>query len=203
VLRCTVRESDPVTALGQRSECRPQFNDDRAEYWDAWEFMLDPDWSNDRKFTVYQIHESPDGGDAPRAPQLVINANIDAVEANFAASMPTESTAQTVVGRVPLKRGYWYSAVLHANWQIDSTGFIEMWVDDRPLFKLWNRATHYDDVLGPWGKIGVYDYFHVAGWGQRIAYFANYRRGDGAESYFSMTGRRAQSDAGIQVWRRV
>jgi hypothetical protein len=184
VMRASVRDTDPETSLGHRSEIRAA-SDTRVEHWYRWQFMLADDWVDDRLFSIMQIHDSPDGLDLPRFPNFLLLAGIGSIDAYLpTATLPTESAAGSRAGSIPLERGRWYDCCLHVVWSISAVGGVrEFFIDGRPLVRQFNVATHYDDVNGPYFKLGVYDYFHATGWGSRTAYFTGVQIWRGAASF--------------------
>ena len=173
VMRTTAHDTDADTSAGQRSEIRTS-SQVVGEYWYRWKFMLPADWVSDRLFTIMQIHETQDGGDANRYPNFELMAGIGEIYAYVpAATLPTEDITGVRVGSFDLQREHWYDVCLHVNWQTNGTGFRELFVDSMPVFKQFGVATHYVDVTGPYLKLGVYDYYHGTGWGQRTAYYSD------------------------------
>jgi len=184
VLRATVRDTDDMTSLGQRSGIRAA-GDTRAEHWYRWAFMLADDWIADRLFSIMQIHDSPDAGDNLRFPNFLLLAGVGSIDAYLpAATLPTESASGAVAGSIPLERGRWYDCCLHVLWSITAPGaFREFYIDGRSLMRQYNVATHYDDTNGPYFKLGAYDYFHAVGWGSRTAYFTDVQILRGSAGY--------------------
>lgn len=188
VMRATVSDTDDQTALGQRAEIRAP-SDARAERWYTWEFMIPTEWDDDAPMSVMQIHDSPDGGDAARFPNFLLTIESGQIVALVpTAALPTEGAAGTRIARRPLVKGRWYSGFLHVSWQIGATGFRELFLDGVPMFRHFNVATHYDDVAGPYLKLGVYDFYHAGGFGTKTAYFRNAAVWSGNDGYQTVMG---------------
>ena len=188
VMRATTRDADAATSLGQRSEIRYE-SQGLGEYWFRWKFMLPESWADDRLFSIMQIHDSPDGGDNPRFPNFLIMAGVSEIVVMVPnATLPTESATGKVVGSVALVRWKWYDCCLHVNWQTGATGFRVLFIDQVPVIRQFGIPTHYADVTGPYFKLGVYDYNHAPGWGERTAYFDDVEIWSGNDGYQAVMG---------------
>lgn len=188
VMRATVRDTDPETALGQRAEIRAP-SDGIGEFWYAWEFMIPDSWDDTKSMSIMQIHDSPDGGDAARFPNFLLTIESGAINALVpSATLPTEGASGVRVARRQLTKNHWYSGCLHVSWQAGATGFRELFIDREATFREFNVPTHYVDVTGPYLKLGVYDFYHAGGFGTKSAYFRNLAVWAGRDGYASVMG---------------
>ncbi|GEM_PF-3109873 len=185
VLKAAVSSADDLTALGRRSEILHS-PDSRAEYWYTWDSMIPDTWNDAYSMSIMQIHDTPDGGDAARHPGfLLLVENGQFVARMPASALPSEGTGGTRFPLISLVKNRWHSFCLHASWQIDDAGFREFFVDRVPYFRQWNLATHYDDVTGPYLKLGVYDFFSALS-GSQTAYHRNVKIWSGNDGYESV-----------------
>lgn len=188
VLRARVSSSDTLTAGGHRSEIVHAAGG-RSEYWYTWQTMIPTSgWDDAASMAVMQIHESPDVGDAARHPNfLIIIENGQIIARVPSATLPTESQGGTRIAVAPLVKDRWYSFAFRASWQITGIGFRELYIDGVPVLKQWNIATHYDDVTGPYLKIGAYDFFGTLS-GEVTAYHANVKVWSGNDGWVDILG---------------
>lgn len=184
VLRATLYESDALTASGRRSEIRAG-NDARQQYWYTWDCLLtDAAWLTTDDFVVMQIHDSPDGGDPARAPNflLVVEAGEFRVMVP-SATLPTEATTLKTVASFPVTLGRWMRFTLNIDWQISGIGLRRFWANGVQILNQNQVATTYDDVSGPYVKLGPYNYFSLSSWTSRTLYLSNVRIWSGVANF--------------------
>lgn len=195
----TLDESDAWTASGLRSEMYLS-PDARGEWWYNWEFMIPPGWSiDDHKFIVMQIHDSPNKAAPeylPRHPTFLIYVEkaTSADTLHFVvrvpgAILPTQSQDMRTVNAVPMSLGRAYRFCLHVNWQIDSTGFRELFIDGEPIMREYNTPTTYDDATGGYLKLGVYRGSTPEDIGHRVAMYRRVQVWSGNDGYQTVMGR--------------
>lgn len=190
VLRATLYESDALTASGRRSEIRAG-NDARQQYWYTWDCLLtDAAWLTTDDFVVMQIHDSPDGGDPARAPNflLVVEAGEFRVMVP-SATLPTEATTLKTVASFPVTLGRWMRFTLNIDWQISGIGLRRFWANGVQILNQNQVATTYDDVSGPYVKLGPYNYFSLSSWTSRTLYLSNVRIWSGVANFTDGMGR--------------
>lgn len=190
IMRSKIVDTDTITATGIRSEIVAPVQT-RAEFWYAFEFMVPPTWNytGNNAMSLMQIHDTPDGGDAGRWPNFWLAVDKGLLVTSIpAATLPAESLTGQTPSRIDLVKGKWYRAVLHVNWQIDTTGYMEFFIDRMRQFTLPAKATHYDDVTGPYMKLGVYDTTHNAGFGTLEAYYRGMKVYSGAAAHTEILG---------------
>lgn len=188
IMKATVTDSDAQTALGQRSEIRvPSSN--RSEYWYSFEFMVPQDWDDAKAMSIMQIHDSPDVGDLSRFPNFLLTVEGSGIVVLCPiANLPVENANGVRLSYYPLVKGRWNFCVLHAFWQINTTGFREFFINNVPILRQFNLPTHYDDLNGPYLKLGTYDFYHSGGFGTKTAYYRNIKIWSGNDGYTSIMG---------------
>lgn len=193
VARATLYPGDPDTGPGGRirSEIVWPYNS-TGEFWYLWEFMInEADWqySGSDPVAMMSIHDVPDVADNPRHPEFGVRVVARQLRLEVpAATLPTESTDANRVATVPFTFGVWHKCVLHANWQIDNTGFREFFFDGVPILRQFNLPTHYDDVQGPYCKVGVYDHTSIKNYPYLRAHFRNCKSLAGVQPYSAIFG---------------
>lgn len=194
----TLDESDAWTASGLRSEMYLS-PDARGERWYNWEFMIPPGWSIDsHKFIVMQIHDSPNKAAPeylPRHPTFLIYVEKATSEEELhfvvrvpGATLPTQSQDVRTVNSAQCEIGRVYRLCLHVNWQIDNTGFRELFIDGEPIMREYNVPTTYDDVTGGYLKLGVYRGSTPEDIGHRVAKYRSIQVWSGNDGYQTVMG---------------
>jgi len=187
-LVATVRDSDPETALGLRSEITAPA-DPVGERWYCFDFMIPESWDVTKPMSIMQIHDTPDGGDGGKWPNFAVTVENGQIVCSVPnGALPTEVGTGFKNGGIRLQNGKWYSGCLHVNWQTTAIGFREFFIDRVPLFRQFNVATHYVDAVGPYLKIGVYDFYHLGGFGTQSARFRNVKVWSGNDGYQTVMG---------------
>lgn len=182
-----IAATDAETAVGIRSEMAFDL-EPMAERWYVWGTYLPTDFPKDT-FSIFQIHDTPDGGDNPRYPNFIVVTEGGWLRIEMPKRiLPTETTENVVFGRIPLITGRWFTQCLHVKWAQDSTGFLEYIVDGIVLYRECLTANQYVDVFGPYAKIGLYDAFHAGTFSPAVAYFDRMKVFDSGESYVSVLG---------------
>lgn len=188
VLVSTMRATDEYTYFGHRADISwPP--DTRAEYWYTWSVMIPPSWADyDKRIVLAQIHDRNDVGDPSQAPNFALYADNRELTAVVPESIyPTAIADGVPKGGIPFVLGQWYECCLHANWQI-SGGFREFFINRIPIFREFGVATEYDNVLGPYLKIGLYDGYHWGDFGVKTAYYRDVRVWSGNDGYQTVMG---------------
>lgn len=187
-----ITENDTPTALGIRSEITAPA-DTNAERWYTWDFMIPDDFApTNVPIMLMQIHDTPDGGDPARAVPFSFWYTQDGNFTCYVPSLalPAEGVNSTIVATVPAVKGVWHSACFRALWSITATGFREFYFNDVALFRQFNLATTYNDVVGNYFKCGCYDGTGGANFGEATAYYRNvkiYSNNDGYETVLGTT----------------
>src|SRR5687768_6094763 len=188
-MRAFLTESHAVTTIGKRTEMYLT-SDTIGENWYAWEFMLPSQyWSGFAgAMTVGQWHDYADGGDSARQPNAMLQVMNGVLYIVWPrATLPTESTLYDRIAILNIQWGQWHSICFRANWQTTTAGFREVFVDKVPVYRKWNIATAYDDVIQPYFKLGIYNTSGGSS-GDKLAYFRNLTRWTGNDGYQAVMG---------------
>ena len=186
---------NPTGANGNRSEiltsAEPVSAGVPVERWYAWSMLIGEEWTGavGRRYCVMQIHDTPDGGDLLRWPNVKMLADDSWLDFTVpAAAMPTESAAYRTAGAVKIKRNEWMRFVLRAVWSIETaSGVLELFVDGAPIVCARGMATAYSDVVGPYFKLGVYNTEKHTG-SPCAAHFSDVLHYSSPETYGSVVG---------------
>jgi hypothetical protein len=175
-LMSRITPTDPETYGGIRAEIddAPQAN---AERWYLWEVFFPDDFPTADTLTFMQVHDSPDGGESPvKYPNFEFQTQGGYVFCTVPINCPDETSSN---GRYPpqqrvrLPTGRWVQCCLHTNWATDSSGYLEVYFDGKLLAKEWNRACGYSDAVGPYWKLGLYDFTHAGLTSEARAWYRN------------------------------
>lgn len=189
VMVARVRDSDPMTALGRRAEITAP-PDAREERWYTWDFMV-PEHDISHPFSVMQIHDTPDGGDTDRYPNFLVTIEAGQIVISVPrAVLPTQDGFGRRIAIADLEFGRWYSCALHVKWSIDNSGFREFFLDQVPYLRESGIATHYDDAVGPYLKLGVYNFYgsYPPSGFDHTAHFRNAAVWSGNDGYSGVMG---------------
>lgn len=168
-LMSCIDPSDPLTYGGIRSEIdwipeAAHANGTAAERWYVWQVYFPADFNPGEQISFMQVHDSPDAGETPvKYPNFEFMVQSGMVFATVPFNAPSEATSngRPLTGRrVPIVRGRWVTCALHTNWAVNATGYLEAYFDGRLLGREWGRACGFNDVLGPYWKLGLYDFSH-------------------------------------------
>ena len=164
-----ITPSDPLTYGGIRSEFdwtpeAAHAGGAAAERWYVWQVYFPQDLNPGEQISFMQIHDSPDGGESPvKYPNFEFMVQNGVVFATVPLNVPSEltSTGRPLNGvRVPVVRGRWVTCALHTNWASDVTGYLDAYFDGIRIGREWLRASGYTDAVGPYWKLGLYDFTH-------------------------------------------
>jgi hypothetical protein len=129
-----------------------------AERWYVWE-MFHPTVPTD-VLVFMQVHDTPDGGESPvKHPNFTFTIEGGMAVARVPLNAPNEGSSS---GRMPVQKatpfitGRWVQCALHTNWGVNASGFLEVFYDNQLLCREWNRASGYNDAVGPYWKMGLY-----------------------------------------------
>ena len=190
-MRAFLSDSHAITTVGHRTEMYLTPDANSGEVWYAWEFMLPAAyWAayTGGALTTGQWHDSNDVGDGARQPNAMFQVLGGVLYITWPrAALPTEGTQFDRFPLIELEWDRWYSVCVRVNWQITTTGFREVFVDRVQRFRQWNVATAYDDTVGPYFKLGIYN---TSGGNSedKVAYFRNLKRWSGNDGYQAVVG---------------
>ncbi len=169
----TVRAGERVSN-GNRAEIFRDHGDKAGrEVWYAWSFLVprdfvDVEWAPKLWQCIGQWHDQPDKTKGEtwanfpgRSPSIAVyytsKGGASAIEVWYGTYGKGE--AQKIVARAPIVKGQWHDLRFHIRWSQGSDGFLEPFLDGRPLIasekgrasgpNMWNGASHYL-------KIGLY-----------------------------------------------
>lgn len=200
--RSTIRPTDAVTFGGIRSEIDyvPEAN---AERWYVWQTFFPTGFSPAERITFMQVHDSPDAGENPvKFPNFEFMTQAGTVFCQVPFNAPSEATSN---GRsptgyvVPAVTGRWVTCCLHTNWATDATGFLEVWYDGKLVAREWGRACGYTDAVGPYWKLGLYDFDHGGIASTYQAWYRNASLYDTGHCFAEVTGMDAALPAATLV----
>lgn len=189
VMKSTNNQTDDVTALGHRSEITSPPQTVPGEYWYKWSMMVPNTWDYEKIMVLMQIHDTPDDGDGARFPNFALGIeNNQFVPLMGDVDPPTEGGDTVRWPQKNVEFGRWYNFALHVNWRTDTFGLIELFIDREPIVRRFNVGTAYDDVVGPYLKLGVYDFFSHGDYGTKSAYYSDAEIWSGGGSYNDLLG---------------
>lgn len=190
VMRSRLYENDAKSGNGHRSEIANTASG-FSEYWYSWKMMLGDDWTDlNEPFSLMQLHDTPDDGDAIKTPNLLVAVLSGHFRAIVPDPLPTENQIFNRKGSLGIQTLRWYDCCVHVNWKTSGVaGFREVLFDRVPIYREHNVVTSYDDVEGPFLKLGVYDGLNAAaGYAQRTAYYSDIRVWAGAANHVDGMG---------------
>lgn len=170
-----------------------------STYWIGIDTLIQSPWVQDDgtcPCTLWQIHDTPDGGDPPRGPpfEFAIDRDRWLIESRSAVTGGTDSSGQVlrelVSGPLSGILNAWQSWVLRVTWAHTTGGAMTIWRNGRRIFEESGPKNHFNDALGNFVATGVYCpvFWPPAGVTSRVAYTTGMRIGDNAETFASFTG---------------
>lgn len=190
-LMSRITPADAETYGGIRSEIddAPQAN---AERWYVWETFFPSDFQTTDLLTFMQIHDSPDGGESPvKYPNFEFQTQSGMVFCTVPINCPDETSSNGRFPRqqrAPLITGRWVQCALHTNWGTDTSGFLEVYYDGKLLAKEWSRACGYSDAVGPYWKLGLYEFAHAGLTSEARAWYRNAKLYSTGHTAFGVLG---------------
>lgn len=135
-----------------------------AERWYVWQVYFPSDFAPVETLSFMQIHDSPDGGESPvKFPNFEFMTQDGMVFVKVPLDAPSESTStgRPFGVRVPIALNRWVTCAVHTNWSsTDASGYMDAYFDGARIGREWNRASGYADAVGPYWKLGLYDFDH-------------------------------------------
>lgn len=191
VYSATCYDTDPeYQATGVRAEVSMAPDDFNTPYWYVWEMYIPsggiPEDGQD--YCLGQIHDSPDEGDPEiYYPILGIHIRDGHFEVHRADDFVTPNTKAKIFAAFKVRHDTWLKCGIFASWRKDSQGFIEVYLDGQPAYKM-RGISAYDDVVAPYLKLGVYDIHHYLNFGVMRAFYRNCKVTDGVDGPLSALG---------------
>lgn len=186
-LKTTIRQTDPPTATGIRSEVVLPLQAIGDEAWFTWEMLVKSDeWdANTGQISVSQCH--PKEGILASGYFNFYLRNGYLTFAIPETEPPTEGSYNKKHYWIhPIKFNHAYRLAIHTKWAT-SGGFLEAFVDGEQVFKRWGFGTGYETDT-PYFKIGMYDGPHAADFGTKSVRFRNLKRYHGVGGYNEVLG---------------
>lgn len=168
--QATIYPDDEITRLAVRSEISHgresvHANGGAAERWYRLEVYIPSSSIGPDPLTIIQIHDTPDAGESPvKFMNFILRMRDGNFDVLVPLDAPSEATSQNRAppGRnMPVPRDRWFNLALHANWSKGSDGYLEFYLDNTLMAREWCRPCGYNDVVGPYWKVGMYDLNHA------------------------------------------
>lgn len=129
----------------------------------AYGVMIPPDdefIATDHQFSIQQLHDAPDPGDAPRWPNMVLMTGAGEFTVMLPLiDPPIQNPGHRVAGVYPLIRNKWHDIRVHVRFSVESDGWLQVYIDDNLVVDEKGHPTQYDDLEGPNFKLGAYNIF--------------------------------------------
>jgi hypothetical protein len=185
---------NPTGTNGNRSEFYHQPETVSAgnpvERWYQFGIMFDEDWGGAQgdRYIVMQVHDTPDGGDNARWPNFVLMADhLNLMAMIPTTNPPTEDNTFRLGGSAKFELNKWIDVVLHVKWSMEPDGFMELFINRYPIMKEYSVGTAYDDVNGPYFKLGIYNTYKHTG-KTSAAHYSAVKHYSGVEPYGDIVG---------------
>lgn len=205
VIRSELLSTDGAAIASLSSSRRSELSQTAAlqvqgsTYWIAIDTLVQSPWAIETTLcptTLFQIHDTPDGGDPPRGPpfEFVIDKGTWYIESRSAITGGTDSSGQvlrkTAGGNLADILDTWQSWVIRITWQHTTGGAIKVWRNRRVIFEESGPKNHFNDAAGNFSATGVYCPVNwpFPGATSRVAYTTGMRIGDNAETFATMSG---------------
>lgn len=191
VMMSRLFETDALAGNGHRSEIAniPSLFD---EYWYSFKFMLGDDWTSlNEPFSLAQLHDTPDGGDGLKTPNMLFALLSGHFRCIVPDPLPAENQVFNRYGSVGADVGVWHDVCMHTIWKTSGVaGLRELFFDGVPIYREFNIVTSYADVQAPFFKMGVYDGLNAnSGYFKRTAYYSDIRVWSGTANHIDGMGR--------------
>lgn len=194
-VRFTLKKDDPLVAGSKRAELKLGGVPANSEQWYAFSVYLPPTYKQDPSGElIAQWHDVPDFelGEGWKSPALsLVTENGRLYLRRFWDSKQVtgrnqqEGTEKIDLGPYQIRK--WTDLVFHVKWSYTSDGLLELWQDGQ-LVVSKTGPNYYNDIRGPYLKIGMYkgDWKHSPGKSivsQRNIYFDEVRVGGANARY--------------------
>ncbi len=194
-VKITLKKDDPFVAGSKRAELKLGGVEANSEQWYSFSVFLPPTYKQDPSGEIIaQWHDKPDRelGEGWKSPALTLSTR----NGRFYLGRRWDSK-QVSVNNLPegeeaidfgrYQTGKWTDFVFHVKWSYTSDGLLEVWKDGQ-LEVSRSGPNYYNDLRGPYFKIGIYK----GDWknqpkksivSQRDIYFDEIRVGDASARY--------------------
>jgi hypothetical protein len=186
VYRAKITDADTQTASGIRSEL--VFADNALgdnEFIDFELLIKDAEWaetgSTSDRMVVFQVHNEDS---ITAAVNFLLWVEDRTLVAWYPSSEPpTEGSTYIARSLAPFIFDTWHRITLRVRWVNASTGFLDLYLNQRPIFRVQSRGTAYNSDT-PYPKLGLYA-SGSTGFGTRMAYYRNFAHYRGAAESFA------------------
>lgn len=186
--RARVVDTDADTFGGQRAECTFTAQALNDESWYVFDLLInEADWTGTAQgnFSVFQVHNKDS---ITAAVNFLLYVRFGAFKIWTPASDPPTEQANYTVDHYPnFTYGQWHQICLHVLWKNDGTGFTDLFINQAPVMRRFNRGNAYNADT-PYVKLGIYNVADVAGFGTLSAHYRNFKMFSGKESYTTVMG---------------
>lgn len=184
----TIRQTDPTTATGIRSEIKLAADSVGTEYLYHWQTTINAgDWlTSTGQIVLAQEHNKDDI-------EAAVNWDIFIRDMNIYFRLPaTEPPTTGSYNQImfPIERlvfGKIYDFKVRVKYVAANTGFIQLVVNGKQMYQNWQLGTAYTGDA-PYFKLGVYDAPHAADFGTKTIRHRNLKRYSGSDSIAAMFG---------------
>ncbi len=158
-LKLTVLPGDKAGGGKNRAEAKILREDgEGAEVWYGWSFMIPKDFKEHPKRAkafnmIGQWINLPDRskGETFRTmpklgPSIAVRYGTDKGRPGIGILYGIKGKNKRAIAGVHIEKGSWVDLVFHIRWAQDASGFVEIWVDGKPLMPFDGRAHR---VFGP------------------------------------------------------
>jgi len=164
VMRAYIHKDDALAGGSHRSEASVSgvLTAVGAMGWYWWETFIPANWIvGGNEAIIWQVHDTPDGGDPVRAPPLAMTVVGDVLRLDSAAAVSGVDDNQVKrlgIWSEPLAKqlGKWVRWDLQVMWNYTSGGAMNLWRNRRKVYVDTAAKNCFNDVLGLYAKFGVY-----------------------------------------------
>lgn len=134
------------------------------EYWYGFSFMSPTDVTGDaNRHIIQQWHGTDDPGEDARSPNLAFEVDAGRLVCKIVWASTAiqddgndDKDGELVYDLGPYIPGVWFDFVVHAKFDYDNDGVLEVWVNNTKLVNRQNLPNWYNDQNPPYFKIGIY-----------------------------------------------
>jgi len=186
-MKATIRQTDPPTFTGIRSEVITHSNAMGDHQTITWEMKIRSDeWTEDTgQIVIGQLHPADAilaaVGFAIQIERGIIYFYMPKSEP------PTESLISNPIPCQNLRKDVWIKMAVRMKCMNNATGYLEFFIDGKQYVKISNRGTSYNGDA-PYFKIGIYDGPHTANFGTKSVRIRNIKVWSGVGSWEETLG---------------
>ena len=163
--KLTLRPGDVVRGGNRVELVRRNSANYLAEQIYSWSFKIDSDYREESYWqAICQFHNQPDfaiGEDWDNYPVYFPPLSIIYDHGICRVKLYTLDQTPHIIGSFPVKKGVWFDIYFHIKWSLADDGYIEMYVDDKPVtpFNGTDYRFYSPNVYNAFGnylKVGLY-----------------------------------------------